>query len=912
MPKPVSSDQRYMPGLDGLRALAVLAVIAYHEQFGWAPGGLLGVGVFFTLSGFLITSLLIGQWSKHGRIRLGDFWLKRARRLLPALFVMLAVVTAWVTIADRTRLASLRGAVGAAAGYFSNWYLIAKNQSYFARFAPPQPLDHLWSLAVEEQFYLLWPLLLMAGLLFVRKRGTAAVRWLAVPTLVLAAVSVLAMLHLYQPGTDPTRVYEGTDTRAFGLLIGAALALLWPSIGTRGVRALRAVTSQDASPTQDAQDAEDSPVTAGHAQARGSLQPAGPYLDKGSAQPGGPKQVSDPMSTAGVPPNSSPQPASTPALTGGPGSVAEAPEDSESARPWAAARSSADAQAPASARPGGSLPAVGLRGSSGSVSGLSPVRAVSDPSSSGRSKSGRSKSGRGASGRTASGAGITGRGASGAGAGAGAATGTGTARTRPGAHAGRGAYDRPGAGGGRTGTRRTGGRGGMGSRGGRDAHGLLRRSLLDLAGFAGLAGIGVMIWKVGEYSPFAYRGGLVLLSFATAAVVAAAVYPGTLVGLTLGWAPLRWIGARSYGIYLWHYPVIVLTSPADGREDLPRAAWQIAAAIVLAALSWQFVEEPIRHGAIGRLVKRVRSADLSTRNLGRVPAGLAATTATAGVVVVAAAGLTGAVHAPAGSQGSVFSAGSPQLPVTRTVVKGPAHGAAGHSSAGKGASARAGAAASPSPAPGTRGGEPLRTSCRAVAHIGDSTSDGLVSADYLPKASTRIVARYEDVGVRTVITDISGARSIVEALPGQINGYYAAKDIVRSGFRGCWVIALGTNDTADVAAGSTYSLTYRIKRMMSVANGEPVMWVNVKSLLVSGPYAEANMLRWDRTLIQECAKYPNMRVFNWAAIVKRKWFISDGIHYTSLGYEHRAKDIANALANAFPQDGHSPGCVVSS
>ena len=155
MPRPVDSGQRYMPGLDGLRALAVLAVIAYHEQFGWAPGGLLGVGVFFTLSGFLITSILVSQWSAIGKIKLGDFWLHRARRLLPALFVMLAVVTAWVTLADRARLAGLRGAVGASAAYFSNWYIIAKNQSYFARFAPPAPLDHLWSLAVEEQFYLL-------------------------------------------------------------------------------------------------------------------------------------------------------------------------------------------------------------------------------------------------------------------------------------------------------------------------------------------------------------------------------------------------------------------------------------------------------------------------------------------------------------------------------------------------------------------------------------------------------------------------------------------------------------------------------------------------------------------------------------------------------------------------------------
>ncbi len=229
MPEPVRSGQRYMPGLDGLRALAVLAVIAYHEQFGWAPGGMLGVGVFFTLSGYLITDLLLGQWVEHGRLNLGDFWLRRGRRLLPALFVMLAVVTAWATVASPSRLASLRGAVAAAATYSSNWYYIATHSSYFARFAPPGPLDHLWSLAVEEQFYLVWPWLLLAGVCCLRSRRASAVRWLALPTLALAAGSAVLMLMLYHPGYDPTRVYEGSDTRACGLLVGAALAMVWPS-----------------------------------------------------------------------------------------------------------------------------------------------------------------------------------------------------------------------------------------------------------------------------------------------------------------------------------------------------------------------------------------------------------------------------------------------------------------------------------------------------------------------------------------------------------------------------------------------------------------------------------------------------------------------------------------------------------
>jgi hypothetical protein len=199
-----------------------------------------------------------------------------------------------------------------------------------------------------------------------------------------------------------------------------------------------------------------------------------------------------------------------------------------------------------------------------------------------------------------------------------------------------------------------------------------------------------------------------------------------------------------------------------------------------------------------------------------------------------------------------------------------------------------------------------------VAHIGDSTSDGLVSKAYLPKASERITARYKDVGVRSVVTDISGARSVVEVLPGQVNGYDAARAITRKGFRGCWVIALGTNDTADVAAGSNNGLAMRIALMMKAAQGQPVMWVNVRSLLSSGPYAESNMLRWDKALLTACARYPNMRVYNWAAEVHRSWYINDGIHFTSIGYEHRAQMIADALARAFPEQGTSTGCLVNS
>ena len=152
----------------------------------------------------------------------------------------------------------------------------------------------------------------------------------------------------------------------------------------------------------------------------------------------------------------------------------------------------------------------------------------------------------------------------------------------------------------------------------------------------------------------------------------------------------------------------------------------------------------------------------------------------------------------------------------------------------------------------------------------------------------------------TFIPEISGARSIVETYQGQPNAYTVAKQQVQQGYQGCWVLALGTNDAADVYVGSAVSLAARIKKMMSVIGGQPVMWVNVKSLLASGPYAESNMLAWDHALIQACASYPNMRVYDWAAAAEDSWFISDGIHYTSAGYAARARLIAQRAGPCLP------------
>jgi peptidoglycan/LPS O-acetylase OafA/YrhL len=787
MPRPVRSDQKYLPGLDGLRALAVTAVIAYHLGYGWAQGGLLGVGVFFTLSGYLITDILVGQFAASGRVRLGDFWMRRARRLLPALFVMLAVVTVWVNAFNRAFVPGYRGDVIASGLYVNNWWYIFQHDSYYSRFAPPAPLDHLWSLAVEEQFYLVWPwvvlaMVLVAGWLMKRRRvrllgpgahvggsadgGTAAAsapaagggraggndflsgraRWtMAGVALVLAAASAIEMARLFHPGYDPTRVYEGTDTRAFGLLIGAAVAMVYPT--RRGARTL----------------------------------------------------------------------------------------------------------------------------SAGS------------------------------------------------------------------------------------------------------------RRLLDVAGLAGLVVVVLLVWRTNEYSDFMFRGGLELLSVATALVVAAAATPGGLLGRALGWTPMRWVGVRSYGIYLWHYPIIVLTAAA-GTAGTPvsavRAVILVAVTVAVAAASWRFVEDPIRRGSYRRTAPAA-PAGATASAAGAVAAGggtggnrgarevagdggrrrfsvLTSPLAIGGLCLLATAGITAGVTSANSGQtsntadtsaaGTAGTAGAGGAALAQSAAAGAATanqsgasgstGAASMTSAGQG-KGKTGSASkvtvtnsgsgSPSNAQPTGsyqvqpviGGPPTtlatgaatvaalptpppRTSCTSVVHIGDSTSDGLFSSDYLPDKAQQIPAQYANVGVKTTIDKVVGATSVVESLPGTPNAQTMASQVLKTGYHGCWVIALGTNDTADVAVGSEISRAQRIKDMMALIGKQPVMWVEVKSILSSGPYAESNMEQWNQALQQALPNYPNMRLYNWPAVVQTSWFINDGIHYTSDGYAHRGQDIAEALAEAFP------------
>jgi len=651
VPRPADPAQHYVPALDGIRALAVAAVIAFHLGIAGAQGGMLGVGVFFTLSGYLITDLLLVHWQRHGELGLGQFWRRRARRLLPALFLMLVVVSVWVALFDSWQLAAVRRQVLAAVVYMNNWSTIAQHGSYFARFAAPQPLDHLWSLAIEEQFYLVWPWLLLIGIWVARRRWR-----LAALTLALALGSIVAMALLYHPGYDPTRVYEGTDTRAFALLIGAALAVVWPS--------RRAVAPR-----------------------------------------------------------------------------------------WPAAR-----------------------------------------------------------------------------------------------------------------------------------------NILDVLGLLGLVGITLLVWRTNTFSTFLYPYGFVLLSLATAAVLAAAVNRSGRIAAALGWAPLRWIGVRSYGIYLWQWPVIVLANTSQKPFAWSRAVLEVAVTTALAALSWRFVEDPIRHGALGRIWARVRPAAAALSPPRRV--------------LAASGGLLAALCLPAISLSGLLPAASASREHNASLLTHV-----------QGAIKQDPAAAAPTAAADVFPiiePPPTKTACRSVVYIGDSTSEGEVSTDYIPDPSKRLQAQLADVGVATTFPEISGARSIVETFQGNPDAAAVARQYIAQHFNGCWIFALGTNEAADVAAGSNASLAQRISEMMSIVGSQPVLWVDAVTLVGSGPYAESGMQDWNHDLALACRRYPNMRVFDWAAHARTQWFIPDGIHYYSPGYVARAHLIARAMVNAFPRGQQaSADCIVS-
>jgi len=397
-----AGEMGYLPGLDGLRALAIIGVLLYHAGIDWLPGGFLGVDVFFVISGFLITSLILEEYDRSGRIDFKRFYLGRARRLLPAVVVLLIVVGIAVLFVYQDALSAFRQDALATIFYVNNWWYVLVDQSYFESMGRPPLLKHLWSLSVEEQFYLLWP---VVALLLVRSGGRPLVRRIALLLAVASTVwmAVIAIRNGYPVDADPSRAYFGTDSHSMGLLVGAALATVW--------------------------------------------------------------------------------------------------------------------------RPG-----------------------------------------------------------------------------RLSTHIPRGT-----------------------------------QVIVTGTGIVALAVVVAFYLFVGEFTPWLYRGGFLALAFFTTVLIAAVTHPASVLGPALGVGVLRYLGRRSYGIYLWHWPIFMVTRPGiDVPWSEPVAfAARLALTLGIAELSYRLVEMPIRRGALGRAWKAFRSGSKTgLRALGTlVAAGLV--TVLAGSVAIA-------------------------------------------------------------------------------------------------------------------------------------------------------------------------------------------------------------------------------------------------------------------------------------
>ncbi|MGV3041542.1 acyltransferase family protein [Staphylococcus rostri] len=214
---------RYLPGLDGLRAISVIGIIIYHLNAQWLSGGFLGVDTFFVISGYLITSLLLFEYENYGRIDLITFWLKRFKRLIPAMLFVVLFSVIYVLFFEPEILKAIKGDAVAALIYVSNWWYIFQDIDYFDQFKP-MPLKHLWSLAVEEQFYIFYPLVLMAVLKLLKRK-----KWVVCAFLVISLLSAWWMFHLSAPDVNNARTYFGTDTRLQTLLLGVIFAFIWPA-----------------------------------------------------------------------------------------------------------------------------------------------------------------------------------------------------------------------------------------------------------------------------------------------------------------------------------------------------------------------------------------------------------------------------------------------------------------------------------------------------------------------------------------------------------------------------------------------------------------------------------------------------------------------------------------------------------
>jgi peptidoglycan/LPS O-acetylase OafA/YrhL len=665
-----SGRRSHLTGIDGLRAIAVLAVLAYHAGFGVAQGGFLGVEVFFVISGYLITALLLAEHRRSGRIDTVRFWLRRARRLLPALFLLLGATLGFALVVLPEEVARLRMDTLAAFAYVTNWHLIAGDQSYFETIGRPSLFMHLWSLAIEEQFYLLWPLVLVALLAVGRRAGLAL-------TLAGAVGSAAWMAFLFNPGSDPSRLYYGTDTRLTGLLLGAALAFAWV-----------------------------------------------PEVAAGEDGPSRP-------------------------------------------RVWTSRR-------------------VGR--------------------------------------------------------------------------------------------------------------------LVELPGLAGLAVLAAFFVWADAFAPFLYRGGLALVALATVAVIAAAVHPRSRLGPLLDRGPMRWIGTRSYGIYLWHWPVFALTRPDLDLNLDPAAllAVRFGLTAIIAEASYRFVEAPIRSGALGRAWRHAAGAKPSEGRSRRwwAAARAGALAGTMAVLLSAVLGSVALATPPVTPDGMVTgSIDGLVLPLddaaARSATTPPATSSPASASARRPVSTVPGATLGPPVAPpAPRATAPAPTARPGPSPVAGSSAgpsavpSGDPPATAPPRPGPSILAFGESVMLQSAkaLADDLGPVRVDAAVGRQINqGITILEHRERTGaLAGTVIVQLGNN-------GPFYDGQFD-EVMAALRDVPAVIWVNVR---VPREWEAHN----NRIIASGVARYPNARMVDWNAATAGRpdLFWNDGYHPRPAGARLYADLVAAVL-----------------
>ncbi len=633
----------YIPALDGIRTLAVAAVVLYHLSPNLVPGGMQGVTVFFVLSGYLITRLLLTEHAHTGRIDLKGFWQRRLRRLIPAIVAVIVASAALCTLFNHVMLTKMRPDIIPSALFLNNWWQIFNQQSYFNAVGDPSPLTHFWSLAIEMQFYLVWPVALMLAL-----RAGQPERRIGRAALALAAVSALEMAVLYRPGADPSRIYYGTDTRAFSLLLGAWLAFI------PGARL-----------TQVAHGA------------------------------------------------------------------------------WRAAAAKLEKPAP----------------------------------------------------------------------------------------------ERLGAG------------------------------PLDLMGAVGLAGMLLLFVFTNGYTAFPYRGGILLASLFTLMVIGACAQEDSHLARIFSLKPLVWLGQRSYSIYLWHYPLLLLMNPASDVTSKPWWVYlgQIAVVVGVSELCYRFIETPFRHGAAKRLAARLRDRE----GLPSWARANIAPLALAGVTVLVALG--GIAFVPATSALSDDGA---------ALLQG-AGGNGGPEGAGVGEDAG-------DAAPGTDGG----------SGTGEDGSS-------IPEGAYDITMVGDSVSLRAVdaFTQMFPHGHIDAAMNRQFTaGVEVYRSLVDQGLAGrIAVFALGTNGPFT---------SENVDELMKLAGKKRIVaFVNNRA---ARPWCEPN----NRVLSDAAGRYDNVILIDWFAhsANRNDLFDGDGIHLSSTGVTEYLQLIDDQVARylpVHPEDGDDERLMVA-